>query len=139
MYQNAFGFQEKAAQVTTHSLVPPADFKMGSSPDELYAALLLHQKGLMTFQDVLLKESVKLGGRPGLKVVTKANNFSPPPKLDDPETMQRLEEGYKKDIARRRTYFVTTTATRVIVILAQTEGDPEPAELKTITDSFAFL
>ena len=41
----------------------------------------------MTFQDVLVKEPVKLGGRPGLKVMTKANNFSPPPKL--PTTPRR--------------------------------------------------
>lgn len=139
MMINHFGPKDKAAAIMTYSLVPPAGFKIGSSPDELYAALLLHQKGLMTFQDVLSKESVKLGGQPGLKVMTKASNLSPPTLLNDPAAAQLITEGYKKDVARRRTYFVTATATRVIVIMAQTEGDPDPAELKTLADSFSFL
>lgn len=139
MFQNAVGPNSKSAQVTTHSFVPLAGTKIGSSPDELYAGLLAHRDGVMTFHDLLVKESLTLGGRPALRVMTKANNFSPPPKIGDAETQQRLEEGYKKDIARRWTYLVTTTATRVIVILIQTEGDPDPAELKAIADSFAFL
>ena len=140
MMINHFGPKDKAASVTTYSLVPPAGFTIGSSPDELYAGLLLHQKGLMTFQDVLSKESVTLGGRPGLRVLTKANNYSPPRKVpDNPKFEQQMADDYKKDIARRTTYLVTTTATRVIVIMAQTEGDPDPAELKTMADSFAFL
>jgi hypothetical protein len=128
-YQNALGPEGKGAQVTTCSLVPPAGFTIGSSPDELYAGLLLHQKGLTTFQDVLSREPVTLGGRPGLKVFMKANNVGTPPRIpDDPEAEQRIAEGLRKDAARRRTYFVTTTPTRVIVIIAQTEGDPDPAE-----------
>ena len=120
--------------------MPPAGVPLGSSPDELYAGVLNHEKGVMTFRDVVTKEPIKLGGRAGLRVVSKANNLSPPPKFpDSPETEQRLLEGYKKDVARRQTHLVTTTATRFIVIMIQTEGDPDPAETKTIIDSFAFL
>lgn len=130
----------KIPMVQTHSLVPVGGLKIGSSPDELYAGLLQLHQGVMTFQDVLAKESITLGGRPGLRVLTKANSYSPPPKMpDNPAFEKQLAEGYKKDIARRTTYLVTTTATRVIVILVQSEGDPNPADLKTMIDSFAFL
>ncbi len=130
----------KMPMVQTHSLVPVDGLKIGSSPDELYAGLLQLHQGVMTFQDVLAKESITLGGRPGLRVLTKANNYSPPPKVpDNPEFEKQMAEGYKKDIARRTTYLVTTTATRVIVILVQSEGDPNPADLKTMIDSFSFL
>ena len=129
----------KVPMVQTHSLVP-VGVKIGSSPDELYAGLLQLHQGVMTFQDVLAKESITLGGRPGLRVLTRANNYSPPPKVpDNPEFEKQMAEGYKKDIARRTTYLVTTTATRVIVILVQSEGDPNPADLKAMIDSFAFL
>ena len=130
----------KIPMVTTHSLVPVGGLKIGSSPDELYAGLLQLHQGVMTFKDVLSKESITLGGRPGLRVLTKANNYSPPRKVpDNPKFEQQMADDYKKDIARRTTYLVTTTATRVIVILVQSEGDPNPADLKTMIDSFAFL
>lgn len=139
MFQNDGGPNRNRPLVTTYSFVPLPPTKIGSSPDDLYAGLLAHRDGVMTFHDVLTKESIKLGGKPGLRVMTKANNFRPPLKSDDPEHAARLEEGYKRDIARRWTYLVSNTATRVIVVMVQSEGDPNPADLKTIIDSFAFL
>ena len=139
MYAHAVGSNTKAATLHTHSFVPLHGAKLGSSPDDLYAGLLAHQDGTLAFSDILSKDTITLGGKPGLKVVSKANNFSPPPKVEDPEFAARLEAGYKKDIARRWTHLVTTTPTRVIVVMIQTEGDPDPAETKRIIDSFAFL
>lgn len=139
MYQNSIGPKGKGSMVTTYSLVPLAGFKIGSSQDELFAGLLQHQKGMLTFNEVVSKEPVTLGGRPGLKAVVKEKVGTPPKFPDDPEAEQRIAEGYKKNAARRRVYFVTTTATRVIVIMVQSEGEPNPAELKTVAESFAFL
>ena len=131
--------EDTAAKLYTASFVPPAGAKFGSSPAELLAGLLLYRKGLETFEVVLSKEPVKLGGRAGLKVVTMERDLTAGVKR--PEGMEPPDwvlESKKKEAARRTTYLVTTNGPRVIVIQSQTEGDPDPAELKTIIDSFAF-
>ncbi len=132
--------EDTAAKVYAFSLVPPAGFKFGAAPDELYAGLLLYRKDLEKFQVVLSKEPVQLGGRAALKVLTKPRNLAEGASLpSDPEAAKWVLESRKKDAAQRTTYFITTTATRVIIVQAQTAGDPDPAEFKILTDSFAFL
>jgi hypothetical protein len=85
------------------------------------------------------KELVKLDGRAALKVVTKGRDLTAGVKR--PEGMEPPDwvlESRKKEAARRTTFLVTTNGPRFIVIQSQTESDPDPAELKTMIDSFAF-
>jgi hypothetical protein len=131
--------EDTAAKVYASSIVPPAGVKIGTSPDELFAGLKLVRRDLEGFHVVLSKEPVKLGGRAALKVVTKGRDLTAGVKR--PEGMEPPDwvvESRKKDAARRTTFLVTTNGPRFIVIQSQTESDPDPAELKTMMDSFAF-
>lgn len=132
--------EDTAAKVYAYSFVPPAGFKLGSAPEELYAGLLVFRKDLEKFEVVLSKEPIQLGGRPALKVVTKGRDLTAGVKSPlESETPDWVKESRKKQDAERTTYFVTATATRVILVSAKTAGDPDPAEFKILTDSFAFL
>jgi hypothetical protein len=131
--------EDKSAKVYAYSLVPPPGVQLGTSPDELFAGLKLVRRDLERFHEVLSKEPMRLGGRSALKVVTKGRDLSEgvkrPPGMEPPDW---VIEGRKKDAARRMTFLVTTNGPRFIVIQSQTEGEPDPAELKTMIDSFQF-
>jgi hypothetical protein len=131
--------EDKSAKVYAYSLVPPPGVKLGTSPDELFAGLKLARRDLEGFHVVVSKETIKLGGRSALKVVTKGRDLTAGVKR--PEGMEPPDwvvESRKKDAARRTTFLVTTNGPRFIVIQSQTESDPDPAELKTMIDSFQF-
>jgi hypothetical protein len=118
---------------------PPAGSKFGTTPDDLFAALGVYNRVIDTHHEVLSKTPMTLGGKPALRVVLK-NKFLGSERLpDDPEFAKEEVERRRKEAAKRTTYYVTTTPTRVIVIEVKTPADPDPALLKTLTDSFAFL
>ena len=132
--------EDTAAKVYTFSFVPPSGSKFGTAPEELYAGLFVFRKDLEKFEVVLAKEPMKLGGRPALKVVTKGRDLTAGVKSPlESETPDWVKESRKKQDAERTTYFITATATRVIIVQAQTAGEPDPAEFKILTESFAFL
>jgi len=147
--------QEKSVQasVVTHSVKnieadpraraisfpPPAGFKPGTTPDDLFAALRVYNQIMDSHYEVLAKSPATLGGKPALKVVLKSKFLGSTRLPDDPEFAREELERRKKHDAKRTTYFVTTTGTRIIVLQVETADEPDPAFLKTLTESFAFL
>jgi len=132
------------AEVHTFSLLPSRELKLGTAPDELFAALRGFMPVLDSNHDVLKKEPTTLDGKPALKVVLKKKPFSRPksPIDDDPAfAKMRADEAAreKAEQAKRQVFYITNTSTRVIIVQVDTPDEPEPAVLKTITDSFKFL
>ena len=118
---------------------PPAGTKFGTTPDDLFAALRVYNRVIDTHHEVVSTTPTTLGGKPALQVVLK-NKFLGSERLpDDPEFAKEEMERRRKEAAKRTTYYVTTTPTRIIVIEVKTPADPDPALLKTLTESFAFV
>ncbi len=132
------------AEVRTFSLLPPAGVKLGTTPDELFAGLQSFIRNIDQFHDVLEKAPVTLGVKPALKIVLKKKPSNRPKmNIGDDSFMAKMEaetaEREQKEQAKRQVFYVTNTGTRIIIVEVNTPGEPDPAILKTVTDSFAFL
>jgi hypothetical protein len=132
------------AEVHTFSILPAVGFKLGTAPDELFAALKVFNRVIDSHHNVLEKAPTTLGGKPALKVVLQKKPFDRPksPIDEDPAfAKMRADEAAreKAEQAKRQVYYLTNTNTRLIIIQVDTPADPEPAVLNTITDSFKFL
>jgi len=132
------------AEVHTFSLLPSGAVKLGTAPDELFAGLKSFNQAIDSHHDVLEKTPTTLDGKSALKVVLKKKPSSRPksdfgndPFLAKIEVEQAARE--KQEQAKRQVFYITNTRSRIIIIQVDTPGEPEPAVLKTITDSFAFL
>ena len=132
------------AEVKTFSIPHQAGAKVGSAPDELFTGLRLVSGSVDQLHDVLEKTPVTLGGKPALKIVLK-RKASNRPKMNvgnDPffaKMEAEFAEREKKEQAMRQVFYITNTGTRIIIIQVDTPGEPEPAVVKTVIDSFAFL
>jgi len=118
--------------------------QLGTAPDELFAGLKSFNQAIDSHHDVLEKTPTTLDGKSALKVVLKKKPSSRPksdfgndPFLAKIEVEQAARE--KQEQAKRQVFYITNTRSRIIIIQVDTPGEPEPAVLKTITDSFAFL
>jgi hypothetical protein len=129
------------AKITTFSIFPPPGVKLGNTEEELFAELKAYNSTMETFWVILEKSSLTLGGKPAIKVVLKKKPWEPLKTTpdDDPEFVKAQNERDKKDQAMRRVLYLTNTATRMILITVETPDEPDPAMLKILTDSFAFL
>jgi hypothetical protein len=126
-------------RVRSVSFVPPVSFKMGTTPDELFAALKLARTNFETFHTVLEKTAVKLGGREAVKIVTKPVDLTAGAKLpDDPRAGEERLQERKKLEAKRTTYYVTTAGARIVFLEIDSPTEPPPGLIKTVTESFAF-
>ena len=143
-FYGSFADPDAVIETRSHSiLAAPTGLKLGNGPDELFAAFKLQHKSLETFYLPAEKTPITLGGKPALKVVLKPiPRKEPQPPFNDPEILKAWQERVNEDnkrAGRREVYFVTATGTRFIFIDVKAPSDPDPAFLKTITDSFAFL
>lgn len=142
-FHGSFADPNTDTKTTAQSILPHAGVKLGNGPDELFAAFSAYKKGYEHFHLPAEKTPITLGGKPALKVVLKPlPRKEPKPPFDDPEIVKAWQERVNEDnkrVARRDVYFVTATATRFIFIEIKAPAEPDPAFLKTIADSFAFL
>ncbi|HSQ56173.1 MAG TPA: hypothetical protein VLM40_10570 [Gemmata sp.] len=132
------------AEVHTFSLLPTIGFKLGTAPEELFAALKVFNRVIDSHHDVLEKTPAMLGGKPALKVVLKKKSTRPPDEGfgNDPGfdkfRNERIEQD-KKEQAKRQIFYLTNSNTRLIILQIDTPGEPDPAIIKTVTESFRFL
>jgi hypothetical protein len=143
-FYGSFADPNAVIQPKSHSfLAAPTGLKPGNSPDELLAAFKSRHRSIETFYLPPETTPITLGGKPALKIVLKPiPRKVPKPPFDDPEILKTWQEQVdqaSKDAGRREVYFVTATPTRFIFIEVKAPSEPDPAFLKTITDSFAFL
>lgn len=132
---------EGRPRVSTYSRLPSADMKLGHTADELFAAMRAQDPNFEKTTDLLERATVQLGGKPALKLVLKKKPSPPPPKTDiEPdEFFEKMRiEREQKEQAVRRVLYVTCTATRYIHVNVYFPGEPDPALLKGVVESFAF-
>jgi hypothetical protein len=126
-------------RVKTISFIPPAGVKLGTTPDELYAAFKYFHPNYESLHTILEKAPVTLGGRPALRLFTRPINLSAGTKLpEDPEFAKDEIERRKKRDAERVLYHVAVAGQRVIILSISSPGDSPPALVKTVTESFAY-
>ena len=94
---------EKEVRVRTLSYLPPAGFKMGSAPDELYAAFGVMHPNFDSLNEILEKTPTTLGGQPALKLVTRPIDLTAGVKLsDNPEfakdQLERRAENRREEV-----------------------------------------
>jgi hypothetical protein len=130
---------EKEVRVKTLSYLPPAGFKLGSAPDELYAAFGVMHPNFASLNEILEKAPMTLGGQPALKLVTRPIDLTAGAKLsDDPVFAKDQLERRQKLAAKRSIYYVTTHGQRIIYVLIEAPTDPDPNLVKTVIESFKF-
>lgn len=136
---HSFKNPDTSPRVRGISFEAPTGFKLDTSPDNLFAALKLYNRVIDSHHVLLEKTPAKLGGKPALKVVLKPKFLGSERLPEDPVFAKDEIERRKKDDAKRKTYYVTTTSSRIVVLEIETPTDPDPALLKTVTESFKFL
>ena len=129
---------EKETTVRGVSSLLAAGEKLGSTPDEYYATFLAGRATLLTYNEVLVKSVVTLGGRPAVKLVVKAKATDQPLPADPEFRKDEIERRKQKD-AKRTTYFLTANNNRIVQVQINTLGEPDAALLNTIIESFRFL
>lgn len=132
------GDPENATTVQAASRLPTGASKLGTTPDELYANFAATRAGFLTFNEVVAKSPVTLGGRPAVKLVVK-EKAAPIPLPDDPELVRDELDRRKKKAAKRTTFLLTANKNRIITIQINTPGEPDPTFLNTVIGSFRFL
>jgi hypothetical protein len=130
---------ENDVRVKTISFIPPAGFKLGTTPEELYAAFSFFHPNYESLHTILEKAPVTLGGRPALKLYTRPIDLAAGTKLpEDPAFAKDEIERRKKRDAERVLYYVAVNGQRVIILSISSAGDPPPALVKTVTESFTY-
>lgn len=129
-------------QIRVISLTPSPDKIPGTSAEQLYEAVKGRHPVMETFEDVLEKRPVTLGGKPGLLVVTKkkARRTGVADDPNVPDWARQQERDHEaKEAAARKLHYVTTDGKRVVFVEVEAPADPDPAMLKTLTESFQFV
>ncbi|MFO0852723.1 MAG: hypothetical protein U0871_29795 [Gemmataceae bacterium] len=128
------------------SQVPPPGTAAGTTPDELFDRMFGKGGATLHFNEVVEKKPVTLGGKPGLMVTIKPKprpNTRPARDPNEPDWIKEIdkEEDAReaKRLAGRVVHLFTHDGKRTYRIKVESPGEPDPAMLKTLIESFQLI